>query len=70
MNWKQNSLNASRTLNLVTDDTINQVLLDLADAAVANTGRILTENVKDLAMMDKSNPIDRKSTRLNSSHRT
>lgn len=57
MNWKQNSLNASRTLNLVTDDTINQVLLDLADAAVANTGRILTENVKDLAMMDKSNPM-------------
>lgn len=57
MNWKQNSLNASRTLNLVTGDTINQVLLDLADVAVANTSRILTENAKDLAMMDQSNPM-------------
>lgn len=57
MNWKQNSLNASRTLNLVTDDTINQVLVGLADAAVANTGHILTENAKDLSMMDKSNPM-------------
>jgi glutamate-5-semialdehyde dehydrogenase len=57
MNWKQNSLNASRTLNLVTDDTINQILLDLADAAVANTGHILTENAKDLSMMDQSNPM-------------
>jgi glutamate-5-semialdehyde dehydrogenase len=57
MNWKQNSLNASRTLNLVTDDTINQVLLGLADAAVANTGHILTENAKDLSMMDQSNPM-------------
>ncbi len=57
MNWKQNSLNASRTLNLVTGDTINQVLLDLADAAVANTAHILTENAKDLSMMDQSNPM-------------
>lgn len=57
MNWKQNSLNASRTLNLVTGDTINQVLLDLADVAVANTSRILTENAKDLATMDQSNPM-------------
>lgn len=57
MNWKQTSLIASRTLNLVTDDTINQVLLALADAAVAQTDFILSENAKDLAMMDKSNPM-------------
>lgn len=57
MNWKQDSLIASRTLNLVTGETINQVLLALADAAVANTGHILTENAKDLSMMDQSNPI-------------
>ena len=57
MNWKQNSLNASRTLNLVIDDTINQVLLDLANAAITNTDRILTENARDLAMMDQSNPM-------------
>lgn len=57
MNWKQGSLIASRTLNLVTGETINQVLLALADAAVANTGHILTENAKDLSMMDQSNPM-------------
>jgi len=57
MNWKQTSLIASRTLNLVIDDTINQVLLDLANAAITNTDRILTENARDLAMMDQSNPM-------------
>ncbi|MDD2284333.1 MAG: glutamate-5-semialdehyde dehydrogenase [Paludibacter sp.] len=57
MNWKQTSLIASRTLNLVTDETINQVLLALADAAVAKTGYILSENAKDLAIMDRSNPM-------------
>lgn len=55
--WKHSVVKASRSLNLVSDETINQVLLALADAAVAKTTIILTENVKDLAAMDKSNPM-------------
>lgn len=57
MNWKQNILAASRTLNLIDDDKINLVLSDIADAAIANAEYILTENQKDLALMDKSNPM-------------
>ena len=57
MNWKQNTLAASRTLNLIEDDTINRVLSDIADAALANTEYILKENLKDLALMDKTNPM-------------
>jgi len=55
--WKQHTVAASRSLNLVTDETINQVLLALADEAVAQTEVILSENAKDLAAMDKSNPM-------------
>lgn len=55
--WKQTTLAASRTLNLVSDETINQVLLALADEAIVKTPEILTENLKDLAAMDKSNPM-------------
>ena len=57
ISWKQNSVAASRSLNLVTDETINQVLLALADEAVAQTEAIVTENAKDLAAMDKENPM-------------
>ena len=57
ISWKQNSVAASRSLNLATDETINQVLLALADEAVAQTEAILTENTKDLAAMDKENPM-------------
>lgn len=57
ISWKQSSVLASRSLNLVSDETINRVLLALADEAVAQTQRILTENAKDLAKMDKSNPM-------------
>ena len=56
-NWQQAALKASRTLNLVSDETINQVLLALADEAVAQTEQILLENQKDLNAMDKSNPM-------------
>ncbi len=56
-NWKQLTLKASRLLNLVSDEVINQVLLALADEAVAQTEQILIENAKDLAAMDKSNPM-------------
>ncbi len=55
--WKQTSVLASRSLNLVSDETINQVLLALADEAVAQTNAVLIENAKDLAAMDKANPM-------------
>ncbi len=55
--WKQLAIAASRSLNLVTDETINNVLLALADEAIAQTEVILAENAKDLAAMDKSNPM-------------
>lgn len=55
--WKQVALAASRSLNLVLDETINQVLLALANEAVAQTEAILSENAKDLAAMDKTNPM-------------
>ena len=57
ISWKQSTVLASRSLNLVSSETINQVLLALADEAVAQTEVILTENVKDLAAMDKTNPM-------------
>jgi len=47
---------ASRTLNKVDGDTINKVLLMLADAALENIQYITTENRKDLLLMDKSDP--------------
>jgi glutamate-5-semialdehyde dehydrogenase len=56
-NWKQTVVSASRSLNLISDDTINKVLLALADKAVAQTDEILVENAKDLAVMEKSNPM-------------
>ena len=56
-NWKEASVAASRTLNLINDETINQVLLGLADEAIAQTDVILAENTKDLAAMDKANPM-------------
>ena len=56
-NWKQTVVSASRSLNLISDDTINKVLLALAVKAVAQTDEILVENAKDLAVMEKSNPM-------------
>lgn len=47
---------ASRRLNLVDEETINRILLDVADAAVARTGDILAANSEDLARMDPANP--------------
>jgi glutamate-5-semialdehyde dehydrogenase len=47
---------AARSLNLVSDAQINNVLVDLAEQAIANTGFILAENDKDLSRMDKSDP--------------
>lgn len=47
---------ASRELALLDDDTINQILNAVADAAVAEASFILAENEKDIARMDKSDP--------------
>lgn len=55
--WQQNTLKASRSLNLITDEKINNVLLALADEAVASTGDILEANVLDLSVMEKTNPM-------------
>lgn len=57
ISWKQSAVYASRSLNLVSDKIINQVLLELADEAVAQTEMILAENAKDLEVMEKSNPM-------------
>jgi glutamate-5-semialdehyde dehydrogenase len=47
---------ASRTLNLLGNDAINKVLLGVADAAVENSKFIITENKKDLVVMEQSDP--------------
>ncbi len=49
-------LKASRKLNLVSEEKINEVLKDVAVAAVENTTFILEENVKDLSRMDPADP--------------
>lgn len=49
-------LKASRTLNLISVETINKVLNEVATAAIANTESILSENAKDLARMDSTDP--------------
>jgi len=49
-------LKASRSLNLISVETINMVLNKVADAAEANIDTILVENAKDLARMDKADP--------------
>lgn len=56
-NWKIDTQKASRTLNLISDDKINEVLMALADAAEENCAYILEENKKDLDRMEKSNPM-------------
>jgi len=56
-NWKQSALQASHSLNLVSDNVINQVLMELANEAVLQSEVILLENEKDLVAMEKSNPM-------------
>jgi glutamate-5-semialdehyde dehydrogenase len=52
----ENVAEASRELIKISDDTINQVLLAIAEEAEKQTGYILTENQKDLDRMEKSDP--------------
>ncbi len=55
------ALKASRKLNLVSVEKINQILEDVAAAAIDNTTFILQKNAKDLTRMD---PEDSKYDRL------
>ncbi len=48
---------ASRSLALLSNDARNQVLMAVADAIMANQDSILNANAKDLAKMDKANPL-------------
>jgi len=57
MNWKEKAVVASRMLNLADAGTINKVLEEVADAAVASGRRILEANALDLTAMDRSNPM-------------
>jgi glutamate-5-semialdehyde dehydrogenase len=52
----RNAKKASRTLTVLDRDVIDKILLEIADAAVKETTYILTENQKDLALMDESDP--------------
>ena len=47
---------ASRSLSLLSDETINRVLNAIADETIAQTDWILSENKKDLDRMDKNDP--------------
>ncbi|MFO7620711.1 MAG: glutamate-5-semialdehyde dehydrogenase [Bacteroidales bacterium] len=51
------TLKASRTLTSADDKTINETLLMLAGSAISNAGYIISENRKDLALMDESDPL-------------
>ena len=47
---------ACRALNVLDSDTIDKVLLSVAEMAIENTRFILAENKKDLSLMDSSDP--------------
>ena len=57
MAWKKLSKTASHSLNLVSDEKINHVLLHLADETEKHCSEILKANSKDLAEMNPSNPL-------------
>lgn len=48
---------ASKKLALISDEKRNEILNAVADAIVAQQDELLTANAKDLARMDKSNPL-------------
>lgn len=52
----EKTLKASRILNIVSVEKINQVLEEVASAAIENTAFILAENKKDLNRMDPNDP--------------
>lgn len=50
----KNAVKAGRLLNLIAGDTINNILSVVADTAVENSGFIISENMKDLGLMDRT----------------
>lgn len=48
---------ASLSLALISDDKKNEILNKVADAIIANNETLLEANAKDLAKMEKSNPL-------------
>ena len=52
----ENTLTAGRYLNLISSSKINDVLNEIAAAAIERTDFILNENQKDLDLMDPSDP--------------
>lgn len=50
------AVQASKEINLLNDEKINEVLLAVADEAIRQTDFILAENEKDLARMDAQDP--------------
>jgi len=52
----KNSRSASRALIELSNNTINKILVEIADKAIANTSSILEANQKDLARMDNDDP--------------
>jgi len=55
--WKNAAANASRMLNLVHSDKINEVLKALADETLIKSDDILSANALDLAAMENTNPM-------------
>jgi glutamate-5-semialdehyde dehydrogenase len=47
---------AGRTIDILDDNRINEVLMAVADAAETRASYIISENEKDLALMDRSDP--------------
>jgi len=53
----ENVKRASRSLSLLTNEKRNEILSAVADAIIDSKERILAANEKDLAKMDKNNPL-------------
>lgn len=55
-NTFKSALNASREINLLSDERINEILSAVADKTLEQTDYILSENKKDLDRMDPNDP--------------
>jgi glutamate-5-semialdehyde dehydrogenase len=52
----RDAVKAGRTLTVLDSETVNKVLLKVAEATIASSAHIVGENMKDLALMDKADP--------------
>jgi glutamate-5-semialdehyde dehydrogenase len=57
IDWKNLAVQASRSLNMLNDQQINQILRELADETTQNSDEIIKANKRDLAKMDKKSPL-------------